>query len=349
MSSKSYYDILGVKKNSSLDEIKSAYRSLAKKYHPDINKEPDASSKFKEINEAYEVLSDSKKKAQYDQFGSSSSQQGYQNYGNHHGFEYEGNADFFGDIFKEMFGFNKKTNVDNGSNIEFKIILTLEEAFVGVAKSISYDCMMRCEECKGQGYFGSLKTCSQCRGSGMETNSYGFMSFSASVCSMCHGSGKKAEKLCNKCNGKCKFSTKRKIEIKIPSGVNTGDIIKFSSYGDAGSGSGKDGSLILHIEIKQHASYIKQGFDLILKKNVSLKDLVIGSELEMKDLNGSLFKVQIPSGTSPTARFIVKGYGYYTTQNSSSRGNLILEFNVSTIKLSTKAIEKFKDFWNCVE
>lgn len=352
---KDYYSILGVSKNASKEEIKKSYRKLAKQYHPDINKAADAQQKFMQINEAYEALYDDNKRSNYDNFGSAENpyDQGFGGFG---GFGGDGgfndsnfNNDMFEDLFGGMFGFSgygksSKSNNSGGSNVEFKILLTLEEAFMGCSKKFSYNCEHRCKSCSGNGYQGTLKTCSGCGGSGMKTVRMGAMSFSASQCNMCNGRGKSGTP-CGTCSQTGKFYNQTNVEINIPSGVDNDQIIKKPGMGNCGTGTGKDGDLILHIELKSHDKYKKIGNDLFLKLKVTLDQIILGKSLQLIDLDKSTFNVDIPSGHSPTKELVVKNRGF---KSHSSRGNLHIQFELESIRISESSKLKFKEFWNSI-
>ncbi len=350
MSKKDYYGTLGITKTATKDEIKKAYNQLAKKYHPDINKSKEATEKFPQISEAYEVLSDDTKRSNYDQFGSAEGNPyGGFDQGGFHGFnEADFSADMFGDIFGNMFGFggstSNKSHSSNGSNVEFKILLTLEEAFNGIKKKFAYSCECRCKNCSGNGYEGVLKTCNGCGGSGMRTMRMGAMSFSASQCNMCNGRGKTGT-ICTICAGTGKIHNKTTIEVDIPAGIDNGYILKKLGMGNSGTGSGKDGDFLLHVELKPHSKYTKLGNDLSIKIPVTLDQVLLGKTITLMDLDGSSFVIQIPTGHSPTNELIVRNRGFKSNHN---RGNLHVIFQMNDLSISNESQIKFEEFWKTV-
>lgn len=349
MSSKNYYEVLGVNKNATQAEIKSAYNKLVKKYHPDINKDKDAPEKFKQIVGAYEVLSDTQKRSNYDNYGSENGNP----FGNGSpfgggstgGFGFEG-GDFGGDgfesFFGDIFGFKTKSSssrATRGSDVEFKILLTLEEAFIGVKKKFSYNIDTRCANCNGNGYQGTPKTCSGCGGSGTRTMRIGAMSFASTRCDMCNGRGTSATN-CSHCYGSGKKNSVKEVVIDIPAGVDNGSVIKKTGLGNSGSGSGADGNLVLHIEIKSHNIYQKVKNDLHMSAKISLKEILLGGVLKLKDLDGTSFEVKIPEGHSPTEELVVphRGFNY-----GGRRGNLNIKFKVQKITLDAYTKQKIAE------
>ena len=291
MAKRDYYDVLGVDKNASEAEIKSAFRKLAKKYHPDVCKDADGAEKFKEAQEAYSVLSDKDKKAKYDQFGHSAfDNNGYSNAGA--GFDY-GNFDFssiFDDIFGGGFsspfgGFGsgaRNTNAKTkGADVEYTMDVTFEEAAFGAKKEINIELNDTCEYCSGKGGTGE-ETCSECGGRGFvisETRTLLGTIQTKTTCPKCSGNGIRFSKECSYCNGKGHLKSKKKIEITIPKGINTGEQLKLSGKGEAGRNGGPNGDIYIEINVKKHAIYKRDGLDIYVDLPVTFTDLIFETSI----------------------------------------------------------------------
>lgn len=331
-----YYEVLGVSKGASDDEIKKAYRKTAKQYHPDLH--PDdkvAEEKFKECNEAYEVLSDPEKKARYDQFGFAGVDPNYGagqgGYGPG-GFGFEGDIDL-GDIFSSIFGgggfggFGGSRNPNapqKGSDVQVRVSLTFEEAAKGCKKNVEVPRIEDCSECGGTGAAKgtSPKTCSECGGRGFvnvqNRTAFGVMS-TQRTCTACGGRGKIVETPCQKCGGKGKVRRKNKIEVNIPAGIDDGQVINMRGYGNSGLNGGPAGDLKVVISIKPHAYFERDGFNVWFEKHVSIIEATLGAELQVPTLDGNV-KYTLPAGTQSHEVFKLKGKGIQRL-NSVGRGD----------------------------
>lgn len=353
--SKDYYKTLGLSKGASNEEIKKAYKNLAKKYHPDINKANDAAEKFKEINEAYEVLSNDKKRSNYDNYGSADGN-GFNGFGGGSGFDgfsgFQGGfqSDEFGDFFSDMFGFGggngrraQKSDNIRGQDIQIILSMTLEDAYFGISKKqFKINTFERCDDCKGKGGTGGQNICSDCRGSGMRSSSHGFISF-ASTCSTCGGSGKNIANSCKKCHGEGRNQTNKTIEISIPSGVDNGMTIKYKDLGECGVRGGNNGDLLLTIQIKEHSTFKRKNENLIIDYKVNLKQLICGDKIKIKGIDGKDINIDIPSGISIDDILVSKGNGMPRYQGG--KGDLLINIKLLEKKYNSKFIEEFKKIW----
>lgn len=321
MAKRDYYEVLGVSKDASDAEIKSAFRKLAKKYHPDVCKDSDGPEKFKEAQEAYSVLSDKDKKARYDQFGHSAfDNNGYSGAGGA-GFDY-GNFDFssiFDDIFGGGFtsgfgGFGSNRGNSNartkGADVEYTMDVTFEEAAYGTKKEITLDLNEMCTHCDGKGGLGE-STCSDCGGRGYvvsETRTILGSIQTRTTCSRCGGSGVSYSKECSYCNGKGHNKSKKKIEITIPKGIDTGQQLKLSGKGEAGRNGGPNGDIYIEINVKPHAIYKRDGLDIYVDLPVTISDLALGCTKDINTLNGKV-NLKIKDGSQPGDILRIKGKG----------------------------------------
>ena len=303
MPEKDYYRILGVSRNATDEEIKSAFRKLALKYHPDRNPDnKEAESKFKEINEAYDVLSNSEKRQIYDAYGEDGLKSGFGSGGFNQGFEgfQTDFGDIFGDVFESFFGEfssrgRKKTR--KGEDLKFDIEITLEEAFSGVKKEFEYERLDLCDKCGGSGAKSpnSIKKCPTCGGRGRVQYSQGFFSFTQ-TCPKCHGEGKIISDPCGVCRGAGVINKKNKTNIKIPPGVEDGNILRVKGMGDVNN-YGESGDLYLEVKIKHHKDFERNKNDLIFNVNIDVIDAVLGTEVEVPLIEGGKTKIKIPAGT----------------------------------------------------
>lgn len=332
MANKDYYEILGVGKDASEDEIKSAYRRLAKKYHPDLNKTDEAASKFKEINEAYEVLGDSKKRANYDQFGSA---EGNPFGGGAGGFgDFFGGAggfgDIFGDIFSSAFGGNSRgaRATRTGDDINIAMNLTFEEACFGVEKDISINRIQSCASCRGTGAKNGseFSTCSQCGGSGrvrMQERTIFGVSIREGVCSKCNGSGKIIKEKCEDCLGKGYKKVNSQIHVKFPAGIDNGQTLRMRGEGNAPvGGNGQSGDLNIKVSVGGHKVLVRKGYDLTLELYIPFTTALLGGNIEIPSLEGK-YDLKIPERTISGTVLRVKNKGVQNL-NSKSRGDLLV-------------------------
>ncbi|MCT2537612.1 molecular chaperone DnaJ [Aquibacillus koreensis] len=313
MSKRDYYEVLGVSKDASKEELKKAYRKLARKYHPDVNKEADASDKFKEAKEAYEVLNNDQKRAQYDQFGHAGPQsQGF-------GGGFGGAEDFggFGDIFDMFFGGGGRRRDPNaprqGADLQYTMTLNFEEAIFGKETDIEIPREENCETCDGSGAKPGTKpkTCSHCNGSGqlnVEQNTPFGRVVNKRVCHYCQGSGKMIEDKCNTCGGSGKVRKRKKIHISIPAGIDEGQQIRVSGQGEAGANGGPPGDLYVVIQVRGHEFYQREGDHIFCEMPVTFAQAALGDEIEIPTVHGKV-KLKVPAGTQTGKTFRLKGKG----------------------------------------
>ncbi len=357
--SKDYYKILGIDKNASQDEIKKAFRKLAHEHHPDKQGGNDA--KFKEANEAYSVLGDEKKRAQYDQFGSAGPNMGgFGGQGgfnpNDFGFDFSGFQGGFGNggvefdlgsIFGDIFGGGGRQRTKRGSDISVDLQISFEESVFGVEKLIVINKTSACEECGGNGAKkgSKLRTCHTCNGKGKVTEIKRSIigSFQATrTCETCHGTGKEPEEKCPVCKGSGIHRRNQELKVKIPAGINDGEMVRLSGAGEAVSG-GQSGDLYIKIHVKEHPIWVKEGDNLIMELDVKLSDALIGTETVLKTLDGDIV-LKIPEGINHGEILRVKGKG--VPASKSHRGDILVKINVvmprRLSKEAKKAIEILK-------
>jgi len=323
---KDYYQILGVPKGASEEEIKKAYRKLALKYHPDkapADKKKEYEEKFKEISEAYRVLSDKEKRAQYDQYGQTFEgapfSQGfspddfshfYDVFGGRKGFEDLG----FDRIFEEIFGFGRrarsKRNLYAGEDIEIDLEIDLEDAFRGIKKEIELKKLVVCDQCGGKGG-ENLKKCPRCGGSGYEQKRnrglWGFF-IQQTPCSKCEGRGEIPEKICFKCQGQGRIREIKRIRITIPAGIENGQVLRLEGQGEAGRFGGPAGDLLVNIYIRPHKYFLRQGDDLIYLLTIDFTQAALGDKIKIPTLERPV-NLKIPAGTQPYDKIKLKGKG----------------------------------------
>ena len=333
MNKRDYYEVLGVAKDASSDEIKRAFRKLAKKYHPDVSKEPDAAEKFKEAQEAYAVLSDETKRSQYDQYGHAAFDQ--MNGGA--GFDF---SDFdFSDIFDGLFGssfggfggFGRRQSNNgarDGADKLMRINLSFEDAVFGTKKKINIDVNSECRSCHGKGGRGE-KTCSTCHGKGVVTQQQrtilgAFMT--QTTCPDCNGKGRVFDKICSECHGKGFARENKNIDVKIPAGVDNGSRLRLAGKGDAGINGGADGDLYLEFAVKEHPIFIRDDYDIYLEVPITITDAVLGCKKEIPTLYGDV-KLNIPAGSQSGDKLRIKDRGV-THINSSVKGDMYIILKV---------------------
>lgn len=342
---KDYYEILGLQKGASDDEIKRAFRKLAVKYHPDRNQgNTEAEEKFKEINEAYQILSDPEKKSRYDQFGSAAFDgSGGFGGGGFDGFDMGG----FGDIFDTFFGGGGSSRRRNGpvrgNDIEYTITLTFEEAVFGVEKEISVTRSENCEHCHGSGAENGsdVKTCPTCGGSGQvrvqrQTPLGSFVS--TSTCDKCGGTGKVVENPCSHCRGKGHVRKTRKIKVNIPAGVDTGNVMPLRGQGEHGLRGGNPGDLYVKINVTPSKVFTRKGNDVYIDAHVSMAKAALGTEITVATVDGNV-KYTVPAGTQSGTMFRLKGKGIAKV-NSNGKGDQYVKVVVDIPKTLNEAQKK---------
>lgn len=350
---KDYYKILGVERGASEAEIKKAFRSAARKYHPDqaTGDKKEAEVKFKEFAEAYEVLGDKQKRSQYDQFGSAGPNFGGGGAGfNGAGFDFSGvNFDFggsgggFGDIFETFFGGDgreKSRGPTRGANLEVRVRVKFEDAIFGTTAELKLERLIKCENCRGNGAEpgSKISDCKRCHGTGEITTTrqtvFGMMKHAA-VCPDCDGEGKTYEKKCSVCHGTGRARKVEKLKIKIPSGVENGAVIRLSGQGEAGAKSGPAGDLFLQILVEQSREFERRGADIFSTQKITFIEAALGNEIAVKTVHGNV-KLKIPAGTQSHTNFKIKSRGS-PKLNSNERGDHIVKILITTPqKLSKK-------------
>jgi len=331
MGKRDYYEVLGLKKGASDAEIKSSFRKLAKQYHPDVNKSADAESKFKEIQEAYAVLSDSNKRSQYDQMG----HQAFSNASGPGGFDFS-NFDF-GDIFSDLFGssfgfdFGGRRNNNRkqkGRDVSVVMNITFEEAVFGCEKSITLDVYDKCEECDGEGGFNP-SSCSHCHGSGTVTTEQRTILGSymtRSTWPYCNGKGIEFTKVCSNCNGKGIVKNKKKIKVNVPAGIDTGNQLRVTGKGEAGNNNGPNGDLYIEFIVEKHSIFERKEDDIYLEVPITISDAVLGTKIEIPTLYGNVI-LSIPSGSQSGDKHRIKGKGIENVQNGR-KGDMYIILNI---------------------
>lgn len=349
MAKRDYYEVLGVEKGASEDELKKAFRRKAKEFHPDLNKDnPEAEGKFKEVNEAYEVLSDPEKRSRYDQFGHAGvdpSAGGGSGFGGFDGFGGIDMEDIFGSIFGGGFGGRtRKNRPQQGRTIQQNITITFEEAAFGTEKTIRVIRMENCEECGGNGAKKgtSPETCPTCRGTGQVRMSMGFMS-TARTCDSCRGTGKIIKEPCPKCQGYGQVRKDRTISVKIPAGIADGQAISIRGEGDHGKLGGPAGDVILQISVKEHPIFQRRGNDVICHMPITFAEAALGAELEVPTLDGKV-RYTVPEGTQNNAVFRLREKGIPHI-NGRGRGDQLVYVQIEVPKnLSAPQKELLKQF-----
>jgi molecular chaperone DnaJ len=321
-----YYDVLGVSKTASEDEIKKAYRSLAKKYHPDLNpNNKEAEEKFKEVNEAYETLSDQTKRSQYDQFGHAGAQ-GFNGFNGAGGF---GGAGFggFEDIFSSFFGGGRQTSAQNsnrprqGDDLEQSITIDFQESIDGCKKEIKITVDDECSTCGGTGAFSKndINVCSRCHGSGsvvVEQNSIFGRVQTQTTCPKCGGRGQDITRKCEKCNGKGRIRKTKDITINIPAGIADGMSMRLEGKGQAGYNGGPNGDLYVNVRVRPHKEFKREGDDIYLEIPISFTQAALGDNVEVPTPYGNV-TLKIPAGTQPKTKFRLKGKGARNVRSGS--------------------------------
>ena len=343
-----YYEVLGVKSEASADEIKKAYRTLAKKYHPDMNPgNKEAEVKFKEVNEAYDVLSDEEKRAKYDQFGHAAfdPSAGGGSYGGYGGF----GSDFdFGDIFSSFFGGSStRSSRDSavpGEDVAARIVITFDEAVSGCKKEITFARVEECPDCSATGAAKGTKpeTCQTCKGTGRVTvqqqTMLGYMQ-TQRACQSCRGTGKIIKTPCKNCNGKGYIKINKKIEVTIPAGIDTMQRIILRGQGSAGRNGGRPGDLIIEVIVREHKIFTREGNNVYCEVPISFATAALGADIDIPTLGGKTEKYTIPEGTQTGTQFTLRGKGMPDV-NTKRKGDLIITVVVETPKSLTAEQKK---------
>jgi molecular chaperone DnaJ len=358
MAKRDYYDVLGVNKSASPEDIKSAYRKLAVKYHPDKNPgDKAAEDKFKEASEAYGILSDKSKKENYDNFGHAAFENGGGGQGGFGGFGGFGGSDF-SDIFEDFFGDfggggrrnSKRSSSNRGSDLRYDLSITLEEAYAGKKQNIQFSSSDKCTTCKGNGSKPgfSADRCTYCGGNGKVRSNQGFFTVQQ-TCPQCSGSGEEITNPCNDCGGSGNKQVSKKISVTIPKGVDDGTRIRLAGKGEAGSRGGANGDLYLFINVKSHELFKRSDENLFFEFPISIADAALGTTIEIPTIDGGKAKIKIPEGTQSGKQFRLRGKGMPYMRGNGT-GDLYVQINtevpISLNKEQKELLEKFREIEN---
>ena len=348
-----YYEVLGLTKSASTDEIKKAYRTLAKKYHPDLNKAADAAEKFKEVQEAYEVLSDPEKKNRYDQYGFAGVDENYSNGFNFNGFS-SGGFDDLNDIFGSFFGSGFRGSQSSrssngprrGQDKYMEMSIDFMDAVRGLSKTITLEVEEQCSQCLGSGARSKddIKVCPKCNGRGrilrQQQTMFGIMQ-SESICPDCNGTGKKIERKCPNCHGQGYVKKKIEVEVNIPAGIQSGQQLRIAGKGDRGYNGGDNGDLYIEINVIDSKQFERDGNDIYVSVSISAVDATIGSSIDVPTVYGDV-ELDIPAGTQPNQKFRLKGKGMKDVR-SNNYGD---EYVIVNIKIPSSLSRDEKDLYN---
>ena len=336
-----YYQVLGVDKSASADDIKKAYRKLAMKYHPDRNPgDKSAEEKFKEVGEAYEVLSDADKRSRYDSYGFAGVDPNFNpNAGGGFGGGFGGAGFDFGDIFGDFFGGGASSRSASqnaprrGENVMARLELTFEEAAFGCEKEVSAPRIENCPNCHGTGSAdGQIETCSRCHGTGQEQVVQSFMGMrmqTATTCSQCGGRGKIIKTPCSTCKGKGKVRKNNRVKVTVPAGIDNGQTLRVRSEGCVGANGGPNGDLLVEVRVKAHETFVRDGFDIRCAVPISFTQAALGAEIQVPTLEGNV-PYTIPEGTQTGKEFVIRDKGIPELNNSRRRGDLRFTVVVET-------------------
>jgi len=354
MAKRDFYDVLGVSKNASAGELKTAYRKLAVKHHPDKNPgDKTSEDKFKEASEAYGILSDQEKKQNYDNFGHAAFEGG----GGRQGSGGFGGADF-SDIFEDFFGDfggggrsrGRSSSNNRGSDLRYDLSITLEEAYEGKKQDIKFSTTEKCTTCKGNGSKpgSSPEKCTVCGGNGKVRSNQGFFTVQQ-TCPQCAGTGEQITNPCNDCNGQGNKQTAKKLSVTIPKGVDDGTRIRLAGKGEAGSKGGASGDLYLFINVHTHDLFKRSDENLFFEFPISIADAALGTTIEIPTIDGGKAKIKIPDGTQNGKQFRLKGKGM-PYMRGSGNGDLYVQVNtevpISLNKAQKELLEKFREIEN---
>ncbi len=354
MAKRDYYEVLGVNKGATPDQIKSAYRKLAVKHHPDKNKgDKSAEEKFKEASEAYHVLSNSERKQNYDNFGHAAFENGGGGRGGFGNFDFSSSfSDIFEDFFGEGFGGGRRSRRSNnrGSDLRYDLSITLEESFTGKKQDIKFSTSEKCETCKGSGSKPGydVDSCSMCGGHGQVRSSQGFFTVQQ-TCPQCSGPGEEIKNPCTSCSGQGKQQASKRISVTIPKGVDDGTRIRLAGKGEAGSRGAGNGDLYLFINVYSHDLFKRSEENLFFECPISIADAALGTSIEIPTIDGGKAKIKIPSGTQSGKQFRLKGKGM-PYMRGSGIGDLYVQVNtevpISLNKEQKELLEKFREIEN---
>ncbi|TDT73296.1 molecular chaperone DnaJ [Litoreibacter halocynthiae] len=352
MAKRDYYEVLGVARGASADELKKAYRTKAKELHPDRNSDnPNAESQFKEANEAYEVLKDADKKAAYDRYGHAAFENGMGGGGQRHG-----NGDFssaFSDVFEDLFGDfmgggaqrGGRQRATRGSDLRYNLRISLEDAYAGMQKTITVPTSVSCEGCDGSGAEGGAEpqTCPTCSGMGKVRAQQGFFTVER-TCPTCSGIGQIIKNPCRSCGGSGREEKERSLSVNIPAGVETGTRIRLAGEGEAGLRGGPSGDLYIFIEVTEHALFQREGIDLFCRVPVAMATAAIGGDVEVPTIDGGRSRVKVPAGSQSGRQMRLRSKGMPALRGAGT-GDMFIELAVETpVNLTSKQKELLKEF-----
>lgn len=355
MAKRDYYDVLGVSKGASAEDLKKAYRTKAKEFHPDRNSDnPNAEAQFKEVNEAYEVLKDADKKAAYDRYGHAAFEGGMG--GGARGGHPGGNADFasaFSDVFEDLFGDfmggrgggQARSRAQRGSDLRYNLRVSLEEAFKGIQKTINVPTSTACETCRGSGAEGGAEptTCPTCSGMGKVRAQQGFFTVER-TCPTCNGMGQIIKNPCRSCSGQGRIEKERALSVNIPAGVETGTRIRLAGEGEAGLRGGPSGDLYIFIEVKDHAIFQRDGSHLFCRVPVSMITAAMGGEVEVPTIDGGRSRVKVPPGAQSGKQLRLRAKGMPALRGGGI-GDMVIELAVETpVNLTSRQKELLREF-----
>ncbi len=329
MSKRDYYDVLGVSKGADQQEIKRAYRKLAKKYHPDVSTEDNAEAKFKEVQEAYEVLSDDQKRSQYDQFGHEGPNMG--GFGGQGFGGFDDISDIFGSFFGGGGGMRNSNRPRKGRDYQRRMNVSFEEALHGGSRKITLEQHTECHTCHGTGAYSSsdVKVCSRCNGKGsviVEQQSIFGRTRTQTTCPNCNGKGKEVTKKCNTCHGSGTETVTKTIDVKIPQGIDTGQQVRLEGFGDKGINGGPSGDLYVQFNVKGHPLYERHNDDLVMEIPITVTQAILGDSIKVPTPHGDV-KLKVPIGTQSKTTFRLRGKGMPNVR-SKRLGDLHVVINV---------------------
>jgi len=339
MAKKDYYEVLSIERNASQEEMKKAYKRLAFQFHPDRNPgDSKAESKFKEINEAYQILSNPNKRAQYDSFGHMSSEGLFTE--SDFGVNF---SDIFGNIFEEVFSTGRRSRAERGRDLKYDLEVSFEEAAFGVEREITIPKRIICEKCEGRGAApGGETTCTTCGGRGSIKYSEGFLAISR-TCSSCRGTGRRITKYCPSCKGDGLITFDQTLRVKVPAGIDEGARLRMRGEGEHGSYGGPSGDLYIEIHVKQHPFFTREGRDILCDVPISFVQAILGDEIEVPTLEGKT-KIKIPSGTQSGQTLRLKEKGV-PSLNGRGKGDLFIKVQVEVpMRLNSKQRELLEEF-----
>ena len=351
MSKRDYYEVLGLSKGASADEIKKGYRSKAKELHPDRNtSDPSAESKFKEANEAYDVLKDPERKAAYDRFGHAAFEGGMGGGGGQRQGDFSSAfSDVFDDLFGDFMGGGQRgggrSRASRGSDLRYNLEISLKDAYSGLQKSINVPTSVQCSPCNGSGAAGGSEpsTCPTCSGMGKVRASQGFFTVER-TCPSCSGMGQVISNPCSSCGGQGRSNKDRSLSVNVPAGVETGTRIRLSNEGEAGLRGGPAGDLYIFIEVREHKIFQRDGNSLFCRIPVSMSGAALGGDIEVPTMDGGCSRVKIPAGSQSGRQMRLRGKGMPAIK-STQKGDMFIEIAVETpVNLTSKQRELLREF-----